>query len=47
MHFNWDTDYTCVMLKQVTSAKFVSTNKETEESTITNNDAKEKSDKVY
>jgi len=34
-------------LKQVTSAKFVSVNKETETSTITNNEATEEPDEVY
>jgi len=35
------------MLKQVTLAKFVSVNKETETSTITNNEATEEPDEVY
>jgi len=34
------------MLKQVTLAKFVSVNKETETSTITNNEATEEPDEV-
>jgi len=35
------------MVKQVTSAKFVSMNKETETSTITNNEATEEPNEVY
>jgi len=35
------------MLKQVTLTKFVSANKETETSTITNDEATEEPDKVY
>ena len=35
------------MLKQVTLAKFASVNKETETSTITNNEATEEPDEVY
>jgi len=35
------------MLKQVTLSKFVSVNKETETSTITNNKATEEPDEVY
>ena len=35
------------MLKEVTLAKFVSVNKETETSTITNNEATEEPDEVY